>query len=394
MMSGENLRHSPALPEVPIKVLAVAGTRPEAIKLAPVVQTLRTRPEFVSQFCFTGQHRELADNILPLFGLSADFALDTMRPGQTLCSLTARILEGLQDVLASVRPELMLVQGDTTSTLCGALAGFYHGIPVAHIEAGLRTGDLNSPFPEEANRRMVTQIAKYHFPATNEAANHLRREGVAESRMWVTGNTGIDAVLRMRSGIANLPVAIDPARKLILVTAHRRENLQSGLAEIARGVRHIADRTDVQIVFPVHPNPQVQAAAYALLSGHPRIHLTEALPYEIFVELMRRSHLILSDSGGIQEEAPALGKPVLILRDTTERPEAVAAGANRVIGACAEAIARQVTELLDNRGTYAKMARVRNVYGDGRASERICRALLAAEYGVDDTVLVRDTQAA
>ena len=374
---------------MPRKVLAIVGTRPEAIKIAPVLHALHARSQYFStQLCLTGQHRELIQNILPLFRLAADENLNVMTPGQTLCESTANILTGLQNVLASLKPDLVLVQGDTTSTFCGALAAFYAGIPVGHIEAGLRTGDMGSPFPEEMNRLMVTRLARFHFAATEQAAANLRAEGVPGARIWITGNTGIDALLRIRDRLASgsltadLPVALDPTRKLILVTAHRRENHASGLGQIALGIRRLAERKDVQIVFPVHPNPNVSAVAHSILGQHERIHLLGPLPYASFIELMRHAHLILSDSGGIQEEAPAMGKPVLVLRDTTERPEAIAAGANRLVGVRADAIVKHANQLLDDAAVYRAMARPRNVYGDGHSADQICDALLEGDAGI------------
>jgi UDP-N-acetylglucosamine 2-epimerase (non-hydrolysing) len=369
---------------MPLKVLAIAGTRPEAIKIAPVVQAMRARTgDFRPQICLTGQHRELVEHTLPIFGLTADVNLDVMTPGQSLGSLTAKVLAGLEPVLARLRPDLVLVQGDTTTTFCGALAAFYAGIPVAHVEAGLRTGDAASPFPEEINRRLVTRLATFHFAVTADAATHLRQEGIPDSRLWITGNTGIDAILKTtrlltEGAIASeLPIVLDACRKLVLVTAHRRENIHSGLREIALGVRRLAERTDVQIVLPVHPNPQVRAVLENALADHERIHLINPLPYVAFVEMMRRAYLILSDSGGIQEEAPALGKPVLVLRDTTERTEAISSGASRLVGPRADSIVKHANELLNCRTTYAAMARPRAVYGDGHASERICEAILS-----------------
>lgn len=386
---------------MPLKVLAIAGTRPEAIKLAPVVRALRARPhEFSAHICLTGQHRELADNVLPLFGLLADENLPVMTPGQTLCEATAKILSGLDGVLRRFQPDVVLVQGDTTSTFCGAVAAFYSGIAVAHVEAGLRTGNAGNPFPEEMNRRLVTQLAGFHFAATRRAAANLYAEGVPCSRIWTTGNSGIDAALWTAEQIvsgniaARLPVCIDPSRKLLLVTAHRRENLAQGLGQIALALRRLAERDDVQIVFPVHSNPQVRLAVDSVLSGQPHIHLIDPLPYPEFLALLRHAYLVLSDSGGIQEEAPVFGRPVLILRDTTERPEAVDAGANRLIGTSADAIVKHASELLDDVSAYRAMARPRPVYGDGRASERICNALLAGANPIDDIALLRERQAA
>lgn len=379
----------------PLKVLAIAGTRPEAIKLAPVLRALRARPhEFSAQLCLTGQHRELVQDVLPLFELSADVNLDVMTAGQDLCDVTARILSSLAGVLARLKPDVVLVQGDTASSFCGALAAFYAGIPVGHIEAGLRTGDVQSPFPEEMNRRLVTNLASFHFAATAQAADNLRCEGVSAKRIWITGNTGIDAVLQINSRNGELPIRLHPKRKLLLVTAHRRESLESGLAQIARGLRRLAERPDVQIVFPVHPNPRVRAVADSILAGYAHIHLVTPLPYAQFLGLMRRAHLILSDSGGIQEEAPVLGKPVLVLRDTTERREAITAGANRLIGTRTDDIVRHTSQLLDNPSAYRAMARPRSVYGDGRASERICEALLSAADLSNDVPLIFDRQIA
>jgi UDP-N-acetylglucosamine 2-epimerase (non-hydrolysing) len=367
---------------MPLKVLTILGTRPEAIKLASVINTLRARsPQFSTQLCLTGQHRELVQDLLPLFGLTAHENLDVMTAGQTLCSSTASILAGLQGVLERTSPDLVLVQGDTTTAFCGALAAFYAKIPVGHIEAGLRTGDVHGPFPEEMNRRLVTRLAAFHFAATRTAADNLYSEGVPPSRIWITGNTGIDAVLQISNRLAagdlcsRLPVTLDTTRKVILVTAHRRESLETGLTQIASGVRRLAEREDVQIVFPLHPNPKVQAKVKAILSGHNRVHLIDPLDYASFADLMCRSHLILSDSGGIQEEAPALGKPVLVLRNTTERPEAVTAGANRLIGTGEHAIVEHATQLLDDPHAYRAMARPRDIYGNGSASRQICDAL-------------------
>lgn len=374
---------------MPLKVLTILGTRPEAIKLAPVINAMRRAGgAFDVRVCLTGQHRELLQNLLPAFGIRPDEDLDSMLAGQTLCESTARILAGLQGSIVRFSPDLVLVQGDTTTTFCGALAAFYSKIPVAHVEAGLRTGDLHSPFPEEINRTLVTRLASFHFAATAAAAENLYAEGVPAANVWITGNTGIDAIAeistRLKTGAAGaqLPIALDPSRKLILVTAHRRENFPAGLEGIFRALRDLAQREDVQIVFPIHPNPNVRAMAMRMLPPHRRIHLIDPLEYTDFVELMRRSHLILSDSGGIQEEAPALGKPVLILRDTTERPEAVSAGASCLVGTSVEQIVDQTTKLLDDSSAYAEMATPRNVYGDGQASERICAALLSQRAGL------------
>jgi UDP-N-acetylglucosamine 2-epimerase (non-hydrolysing) len=358
----------------PLTILTLIGTRPEAIKLAPLVQAMRRRPAtFTTRVCLTGQHRDLVDDILPAFGITPDENLDIMAPGQTLADSTAKILSRLQATFDKHRPDVVIVQGDTTTAFSGALAAFYAGIPSAHIEAGLRTNDSYSPFPEEMNRRLISRLANFHFAPTRGAAENLLREGVPESQVWVTGNTAIDAV-HLVNAPAALPCPIDPTRKLILVTAHRRENMPYGLRGIASAVRTLTRRPDVQILWPVHPNPQVHAA----IQGVPASCLTPPLRYPEFVTLMRRAYLILSDSGGIQEEAPSLGKPVLILRDTTERPEAVEAGANVLVGTNPDTILKVATQLLDNSLAYETRAQVRNVYGDGKASDRICATLARA----------------
>jgi UDP-N-acetylglucosamine 2-epimerase (non-hydrolysing) len=365
-----------------LTILTLIGTRPEAIKLAPLIQSMQRQPgRFLVRTCLTGQHRELVDEILPAFGITADDNLDTMMPGQTLGDSTAKILTRLELVFAKYNPDLIIVQGDTTTAFSGALAAFYARIPVAHVEAGLRTGDVNNPFPEEMNRQLISRLATFHFCPTALAANNLSAEGVPERHVYVTGNTGIDAVRLISERIAertlqpDLPCAIHPTRKLIVVTAHRRENIPYELQSIAQAITRLAQRPDVQIVWPVHPNPDVQAIIHPILARCRRVHLTPPLAYPAFIDVMRRSHLILSDSGGIQEEAPALGKPVLVLRNTTERPEAIEAGANILVGTDSSAIFHAASTLLDDPYKYASMARVRDVYGDGKASNRICATL-------------------
>lgn len=370
-----------ALPR-PLTILTLIGTRPEAIKLAPIIQAMRRQPaRFAARVCLTGQHRDLVHEVLPAFGITADDDLDIMTAGQTLCDATAKILARLQTVFRKWQPDVVIVQGDTTTSFAGALAAFYSGITVAHIEAGLRTGDVRSPFPEEMNRMLVSRLASFHFAATAAAAKNLYLEGVPESRVWVTGNTVIDAVHLLSKRLADrsvqpvLPCPLDPDRKLILVTAHRRENIPHALRDISAAVAKLAKRPDVQIVFPLHPNPEVRAIVQPVLSKCSRVHLTPPLEYAGFIDLMRRASLILSDSGGIQEEAPSLGKPVLVLRDTTERPEAVAAGATQLVGTDQHSILRAAAHLLDDAEAYSAMAQPRNIYGDGKASSRICSTL-------------------
>jgi UDP-N-acetylglucosamine 2-epimerase (non-hydrolysing) len=364
------------------KILLIFGTRPEAIKLCPVIRSLREHPDrFDVKVCVTAQHREMLDQVLEAFGVQPDHDLDLMLPGQTLFQSTSRILAGLEKVLESERPALVIVQGDTTTTFCGALAAFYLHIPVGHVEAGLRTGDLRQPFPEEMNRVLTSHLADLHFAATEKAAENLRREGVNPAAISVTGNTGIDAVLYVRDGLAEGRLQgkcwteLDPTKKLIVVTAHRRESFGGGFERICRALATIADRADVQVVYPVHPNPNVQDPVQRYLAGHPNIRLIEPLSYVPFVDLMRRAYLLITDSGGIQEEGPSLGKPILVLREKTERPEAVIAGTVKLVGTDEECIVREAAFLLDRREAYDAMARVHNPYGDGLASGRISRLI-------------------
>ncbi|MBM3810282.1 MAG: UDP-N-acetylglucosamine 2-epimerase (non-hydrolyzing) [Acidimicrobiia bacterium] len=361
-----------------MNVLFVLGTRPEAIKLCPVVQFLRKDPSrFLPRVCVTAQHRQMLDQVLEVFGITPDHDLNLMRPGQTLSSTAARVVEGLAPVLEQEKPDLVVVQGDTTTTFAGALAGFYHRIPVAHVEAGLRTGDIYQPFPEEMNRLLTTRLSALHFAATEWAADNLRKDGVDEERIAVTGNTGIDAVLyvaeRLEKGLEQAPAwpQLDPGRKLIVVTAHRRENFGAGMLNLAAALRELARRTDVQIVYPVHPNPSVTGPIRQALSGADNILLIEPLTYVPFVDLMRRSYFLLTDSGGVQEEAPSLGKPVLVLRNKTERPEAVEAGTVKLVGTDTAVILDHARQLLEDGAIYRRMSRVHNPYGDGRSSERI-----------------------
>ena len=360
------------------KILLIFGTRPEAIKLCPVVRSLREHPaRFDVKVCVTAQHRQMLDQVLEAFEVRPDWDLDLMLPGQTLFQSTSRILAGLEKVLAAEQPDLVIVQGDTTTTLCGALGAFYARIPVAHVEAGLRTGDLRQPFPEEMNRVVTTHLADLHFAATEMAAQNLLNEGVPHEAIHITGNTGIDAVLYVRDALEQGKLRgrewpdLDPAKKLIVVTAHRRESFGEGFERICRALAKIADRPDVQLVYPVHPNPNVQDPVQRHLAKHPHIRLIEPQSYVPFVDLMRHAYLLVTDSGGIQEEGPSLGKPILVLREKTERPEAVIAGTVKLVGTDEERIVREAIRLLEDRAAYEAMARIHNPYGDGQASARI-----------------------
>jgi UDP-N-acetylglucosamine 2-epimerase (non-hydrolysing) len=357
-----------------LKVLFVFGTRPEAIKLAPVVRCLRDDARFEARVAVTAQHREILDQVLNgVFSIKPDYDLNVMQPGQTLAESASRILAALEPVLDRTDPDVVMVQGDTTTTFCGALAAFYRGIAVAHVEAGLRTGDPRQPFPEEMNRVLTSRLATLHFAATETAAANLRREGVDEKNIFVTGNTGIDAVLSVRD---TLPLFHPDGKKIILVTAHRRESFGPGFLSICRALRRLAERPDVEIIYPVHPNPNVHDIVHAHLRDVPNIRLIEPVEYVQFVDLMRRAHILLTDSGGIQEEGPSLGKPVLVMREKTERPEAVEAGTALLVGTGEEKIVRETSRLLDDPEEYARRARIHNPYGDGRASARIRDVLI------------------
>jgi UDP-N-acetylglucosamine 2-epimerase (non-hydrolysing) len=360
------------------KILLIFGTRPEAIKLCPVIRGLREHPsKFDVKVCVTAQHREMLDQVLEAFQVTPDHDLDLMLPGQTLFQSTSRILAGLEPVLRAEQPAMVIVQGDTTTTLCGALAAFYSHIPVAHVEAGLRTHDMRQPFPEEMNRVLASHLTALHFAATEKAARNLRDEGVPTHAIHVTGNTGIDAVLFVRDALEQGALAgcdwteLDASKKLIVVTAHRRESFGSGFERICRALARIADRGDAQLVYPVHPNPNVQDPVQRYLASHPNVRLIAPQSYVPFVDLMRRAYLLITDSGGIQEEGPSLGKPILVLREKTERPEAVTAGTVKLVGTDEDRIVREAAILLDDRAAYDRMSRVHNPYGDGRASARI-----------------------
>ncbi|HKX47472.1 MAG TPA: UDP-N-acetylglucosamine 2-epimerase (non-hydrolyzing) [Gaiellaceae bacterium] len=359
-----------------MNVAAIVGTRPEVIKLAPVVHALRSTPGTQCAVVSTGQHREMLDQMLEVFELEPDIDLAVMRHRQRLPTLTANLIHGLGKMLAALRPEWALVQGDTTTTFSGALAAFYEGIPVAHVEAGLRTGDSRTPFPEETNRRLVGRLATLHFCPTPRNADNLHREGVPENRVLVTGNTVIDALLWAVERSRRLrPPTEKRRRHRILLTVHRRENHGPPLRQVCSAVRHIAARGDVDIVFPVHRSPSVSGIVGPALAHVSGVHLCDPLDYLSLVRELDACDLVLSDSGGLQEEAPALGKPVLVLRDATERPEAVEAGVARLVGTTPEVIVGAVSALLDDPVAYAAMARASSPFGDGRARLRVVEAL-------------------
>ncbi|WP_233864521.1 non-hydrolyzing UDP-N-acetylglucosamine 2-epimerase [Paraburkholderia adhaesiva] len=372
------------------KVLLTFGTRPEAIKMAPLVKRFQGDAGVECLVCVTGQHREMLDQVLKLFDIRPDYDLNVMKRGQDLFDITTTILSGMRDVLDRVKPDIVFVHGDTTTTLAATLASFYRRIPVAHVEAGLRTGNLLSPWPEEANRKLTGALASLHFAPTDMARQNLLAEGVRDEKIVVTGNTVIDALLHVRERLAvdgdlrydaqRVLPALDTARRLILVTGHRRESFGEGFERICTALARLAKAyPQVDIVYPVHLNPSVREPVNRLLTGIANVHLIEPLDYLPFVSLMDRAYLILTDSGGVQEEAPSLGKPVLVMRDTTERQEAVDAGVVRLVGTDVDAIVSGVTQLLENDDLYRSMSRGENPYGDGRACERIARALRRAE---------------
>ncbi len=360
------------------RILTIFGTRPEAIKLAPLVEALRISPQGLQPVvCVTAQHRGLLDQVLEVFGIQPDFDLNLMTPGQSLLQSCGRILTALDAVFEEVRPDFVLVQGDTTTTFAGALAAFYRRVPVGHVEAGLRTGDLAQPFPEEANRVLATRLATLHFAATDWAAANLLREGVPPANVSVTGNTGIDAVLsvarRLDSGSLRPPLRpqLPDGKKMILVTAHRRESFGPGFERICDALAQLALRSDVHLIYPVHPNPNVGETVTRRLGALPNVTLLDPLDYLSFVDLMRRAHILVTDSGGVQEEGPSLGKPILVRREKTERPEAVSAGTVRLVGTDPDLIAQEANLLLDDPNEYARRSLVHNPYGDGLASGRI-----------------------
>lgn len=371
-----------------IKVMLVFGTRPEAIKMAPLALRLADDPRFDCRICVTGQHREMLDQVLRIFSLEAAFDLGIMRPRQDLSDVTSAVLLGMREVFASFVPDIVLVHGDTATTFAASLAAYYRQIPVGHVEAGLRTQNLYSPWPEEANRKLTGALATVHFAPTASSAANLRREGVDERTVMVTGNTVIDALLQVVDRLrgdgdlsaaiaARLPVLSDD-RRMILVTGHRRESFGDGFERICEALARVATRfPQVDIVYPVHLNPSVQEPVNRLLAGIANIHLIEPQDYLPFVYLMDRAYLVLTDSGGVQEEAPSLGKPVLVMRDTTERPEAVAAGTVKLVGTDVAAIVGEIERLLTDEAEYARMSFAHNPYGDGAACGRIVEGLAA-----------------
>jgi len=371
-----------------MKVLTIFGTRPEAIKMAPLIQALHDHPDFESRVCVTAQHRQMLDQVLELFRIRPDYDLDIMKPGQNLYDVTAGILTRMKDVLDEFPPDYVLVHGDTSTTLTAALAAFYARVPVGHVEAGLRTHDIWSPWPEEANRQLTSVLSSLHFAPTEKSAENLRQEGVPGSRIFVTGNTVIDALARVKHQIESDPALnrelaqrfafIQEGQRMILITGHRRENFGRGFENICLAIGELARHNpDVRFVYPVHLNPNVREPVQRILTGMDNVHLIEPQDYLPFVWLMMRSTVILTDSGGIQEEAPSIGKPVLVMRSNTERPEAVEAGTVKMVGTESRDIAQGVQTLLDDEVQYNKMAFAHNPYGDGTASRQIVDILLA-----------------
>jgi UDP-N-acetylglucosamine 2-epimerase (non-hydrolysing) len=372
------------------RLLLIFGTRPEAIKLFPVVRALRERGDLTVRTCVTAQHRGLLDQVLAIAGIVPDRDLDVMTPGQSLDALTARLLTGIGEVLDAERPDRVMVQGDTATAMVGALAAYYRKLPVSHVEAGLRSGDIHHPWPEEVNRRIVAPIADQHFAPTETAAAALRAENIDPATIHVTGNTVIDALHATRARIAADPAlaagldevaARFAGKRLILVTTHRRENFGDGMAGIARAIATLADRDDTAILFPMHPNPNVGAVMDKVLGDRPNIARIAPLDYPHFIRALALTDLVLTDSGGVQEEAPALGKPVVVMRETTERPEGVAAGTARLVGTDPARIVSEISTLLDVPSAYSAMARAHNPFGDGHAAARIA-GIVAHGFGL------------
>jgi len=368
-----------------MRVLSVFGTRPEAIKMAPVVKALDEAPGIDAGVCVTAQHRAMLDGVLELFSIKTEYDLNIMQDAQDLAHITTTVLNAMASVFDNFSPDRVLVHGDTTTTLAASLAAYYRKIPVAHVEAGLRTGDRYAPFPEEINRKLTDSIADLHFAPTEGAKENLLAEGVAPKTIIVTGNTVIDALLgvtdklKADDGLRQKQEAafadLDPKKRLILITGHRRENFGQGFENICSALADIAQRSDADIVYPVHLNPNVQEPVQRLLGGKDNIHLMQPLDYLPFVYLMGRADMVITDSGGIQEEAPSLGKPVLVMRDVTERPEAVQAGTVKLVGTVKDVIVSECARLLDDKDAYEAMSRAHNPYGDGKAAKRIVKEL-------------------
>lgn len=358
------------------KILCVVGTRPEAIKMAPVILELKKEPWANVRVLATAQHRHMLDQVLNFFEIEPDIDLDIMRPNQALTTLTARLLLDINDVLQAEKPDVVLVQGDTTTVMTVALACFYHRILIGHVEAGLRTWDMQNPFPEEMNRVIAGRLARWHFAPTEGSRQNLLREGIADKDIVVTGNTVIDALLMTASKDLELGIEIDETKRLVLVTSHRRENFGEPFRNICRALHTLAERnSDIQILYPVHPNPNVKDVAHEMLSNCSNVILCEPLDYAPFIAAMKKAYFIISDSGGVQEEAPALGKPVLVLRDETERPEAVEQGVVKLVGPNYERIVKEGQLLLDDESAFRSMARGISPYGDGKGAERIVSVL-------------------
>ncbi|GAB2586973.1 UDP-N-acetylglucosamine 2-epimerase (non-hydrolyzing) [Dyella jejuensis] len=362
-------------------IVCIVGTRPEGIKMAPLIKALKCEPWARVTVLATAQHRHLLDQVLSLFDICPDVDLDIMRPNQTLPELTSRLISGLDEKFAELNPDVVLAQGDTTTVMAAAMVAFYRRVPFGHVEAGLRTHDLDNPFPEEMNRLVAGRLAKWHFVPTHRSRENLLREGIADTAIHVTGNTVIDALLEVAATNRTLDIPLDLDKRLILVTAHRRENFGEPFRAICRAILQLLDLyPDIEVMYPVHPNPNVQSVAHELLGTHSRVLLCDPLDYAPFVEAQKRAYLILTDSGGVQEEAPALGKPVLVLRTETERPEAVDEGVVRLVGTDEALIVAEASRLLDSQSAYGEMARGVSPYGDGQASERIV-AVLRHELG-------------
>ena len=363
-------------------ILCIVGTRPEGIKMAPLIKALKREPWAKVTVLATAQHRDLLDQVLALFDIRPDVDLDIMRANQQLPELTARLITALDEKFTELAPDVVLAQGDTTTVMTAALVAFYRRIPFGHVEAGLRTHDLDNPFPEEMNRLVAGHLARWHFVPTGRSRQNLLREGIDDAAIHVTGNTVIDALLEVAATDWPLDVPLDASKRLVLVTAHRRENFGEPFRAVCRAIRTLVERhVDIEVLYPVHPNPNVQAVAHELLGDHPRIRLCAPLDYAPFVEAQKRAHLILTDSGGVQEEAPALGKPVLVMRIETERPEAVDEGVVRLVGTDEARIVHEASRLLDDPQAYREMARGVSPYGDGKAAQRIVAVLRDALVG-------------